>query len=78
MEDYDNDSAGTGTQDAAKHRGSDASSSNGDSGSDSSGSDMGMTDTGNPEGSEGPTVVFSKSAFEVLLAGQVFFDLEPP
>ena len=67
MEDYDRDSAGTGPQNAATHRDSDASSSSGDPDSGSSDSDIGMTDTEDSEDSEGSTMGFNQSAFELLL-----------
>ena len=51
MGDYDRDSAGTGTQNAATHRDSDASSSSGDLDPGSSDPDIGMTDTEDSEDS---------------------------
>ena len=71
MEDYDSDSTGTGTQNTATHCDFDASSSSGDSDSDLSDSDIEMIDTEDAEGTEDPAVVFSQSAFKVLLASRL-------
>ena len=81
VEDYDSDSASTGTQNAATHHDSDASDG---PDSDLSDSDIEMTDTEDSEDSESSTVDFNQSAFEVLLAGRLQLgifedcDLEPP